>query len=145
MARLLVSFGMRRALWIRIVTAMWGIWLGVALTKPMMLHPCATHGGVAAQLVSMPEMPGMDGVDATHAGASHHGTPSQGTGTTCTCLSDCCCAPPVLAPVSASANLTGSDTVEYATIVPSCDASIPVATVPYAHPFANGPPVALSI
>ena len=140
---------MRRALWVRIVTAMWGIWLGVALTEPMMLRPCATHGGMAAQMIGMPTMPEMAGgmaaqSDAAHRTA-HHETPSQGSGTTCTCLSDCCCAPPVLVPVSARADLAASRTVEYATIAPSCDVSTPVAAVPYAHPFANGPPVALSI
>jgi hypothetical protein len=140
---------MRRALWIRIVTAMWGVWLGVALTEPMMLHPCATHGGSAAQMVGMPLMPDMDGGTAAQNSAAghtaHHEAPSQGTGTTCTCLSDCCCAPPVLVPVSARADVAGSSTVEYTAIAPSCDVNTPVAAVPYAHPFANGPPVALSI
>lgn len=136
---------MRRALWIRIVTAMWGVWLGVALTEPMMLHPCATHGDSTAQMVGMFAMPGMDGGTTAQSSAAHHEAPSQGSGTTCTCLSDCCCAPPVLVPVSARADIAGSETVEYATALPSCDVSTPVAMVPYAHPFANGPPVALSI
>jgi len=140
---------MRRALWIRVVTAMWGIWLGIALTEPMMLHPCAMHGGSAAQMVGMPAMPGMaDGITAQSGTAQHAGhndSPSQGSGTTCTCLSDCCCAPPVLVPVSARADAAVSRTVEYAAIAPSCDVSTPVAAVAYAHPFANGPPVALSV
>lgn len=144
---------MRRALWIRIVTAMWGLWLGVALTQPMMLHPCGVHGGSAMQMVHMAGMPGMD-AGATQDGATqdgaaaltdHHGTTSHGSDTTCTCLSDCCCAPPAVTPSSARADISGTATVEYATVGPSCDASTPAATVPYAHPFANGPPSSLSI
>jgi hypothetical protein len=111
----------------------------------MLLHPCATHGGTAAQMGAMPAMPPMDGAAATQSGAGHHGTQSHETGTTCTCLSDCCCAPPVLVPVSARANVAGNDTVEYSTVVPSCDVSIPAAMMPYAHPFAHGPPIAVSI
>jgi len=128
---------------------MWGIWLGIALTEPMMLHPCAMHGGSASQMVGMPAMPGMDGGITAQSGtaqhAGHNDSPSQGSGTTCTCLSDCCCAPPVLVPVSARADAAVSRTVEYAAIAPSCDVSTPVAAVAYAHPFANGPPVALSV
>jgi hypothetical protein len=136
---------MRRALWIRVVTAMWGIWLGVALSEPMALHPQATPGGSAAQMAGMPGMAGMSGADAAHTDAAHHGAPSQKTGTSCACLCDCCCVAPVVVPVSARTDLPAGDTAEYATIVPSCDVSIPAATMPYAHPFANGPPVALSI
>lgn len=132
---------MRRALWIRIVTAMWGVWLGVALTQPMMLHPCATHGGAAAQMTSMPDMDG--GASGAQSNATHHGAPSQGSSTTCTCLSDCCCAPPASVPVTAHSGILASGTVEYATVVPSCDAGVPSTATAYAHPFANGPPVAL--
>lgn len=141
LAILPVTYGMRRALWIRIVTAMWGVWLGVALTQPMMLHPCAAHGGPAAQMTGMPGM-SSDGSAAQNS-AMHHDAPAHGSSTTCTCLSDCCCAPPASVPVTAQSGAAVSRTVEYASVAPTCDESSPAAAVAYAHPFANGPPVAI--
>jgi hypothetical protein len=129
---------MRRALWIRIVTATWGLWLGVALSQPMMLQSCPMHSGHTVQDGAMAGMPGMAG--GTEGALAHHGTAPRDASTTCTCLSDCCCMQLVLTPTGAAGTISDGSAATYAAVAPACDAEAPVVAAPYALPFANGPP-----
>ena len=129
---------MRRPLWMRVVTAMWAVWLGVALSQPMALHPCATQS--SAQMANMPGMGGASGADL-----AHHGTPSHDAGKCCMCLRDCCCAPPVLAPSHSTADVPTARAAVHEAVVHACDTRGPAIAAPHSLPFANGPPASLSI
>lgn len=142
--RLHVDSGMQRSALSRVVTAMWGLWLAVALSVPMALHTCPAHGDRAIQMAAMAGMQGMADVSGGTANddAAHHTTPGQSSHSGCTCIGDCCCAPTVMTPSPAVAHVQVAADVEYADAQPSCDVDIRVAAPSFAHPFANGPPAA---
>jgi hypothetical protein len=134
---------MRHSPLVRIFTAVWGLWLGVALSEPMMLHPCATGVAGVSQAAPMAGMPASaDMMGVPHGDMSHHRVPASDA---TSCFSACCCAPSALAPPAARAHIRASTVVQRATAAPSCDGRAASEAMQHSQPFANGPPVARSI
>jgi len=125
----------------RVVTAVWAVWLGAALSKPMALHPMPMQS--AGAMAGMHEMPGMDqtqgGADLGADLVTDH-TPPHGSSTDCSRICNGCCAPPSIAPSSFATGIESRVLAPRPAIIIEADARGPAALPAYSHPFANGPP-----
>lgn len=120
-------------------------WLAFAMAEPPLLHACPMHGGASVH----------GGVQkADHAmrsdAASHHSSqrsnasrpePRDSESHDCTCLGQCCSAPPIGLPSArvALAGLTSSTLRD--TGLPQYEYVLVAAE--HTLPFQNGPPAAL--
>src|SRR5665213_394464 len=125
---------MRRSLWVRIVTAIWAVWLGTALATPMAMHPMQ----MAGQMAGMHGMPGMDQSAGSDVPTDH--MPSHGSSNDCSCICNCCCVPPAIAPSRVATGIETRLVAPQLAVPVNADARGPAALPPYSLPFANGPP-----
>jgi hypothetical protein len=128
---------MRRPLWLRLVIAVWAVWLGAMLAGPPELHACPVHGDHAAHQMSgadMAEMP------AHAAHPAHNGAPSHQSGTHCTCVGACCGAVPVAAPAAQVAEISVDEAIAVVPVAPLREDRATTVAPPHSLPFANGPP-----
>ncbi len=122
----------------RVVTAIWAVWLGAALSTPMAMHPMQMAGQSTAQMAGMHGMPGMDQLAGTDIPADH--MPSHGSSNDCSCICNCCCVPPAIAPSYASTGIESRLVAPHLAVAIIVDARGPAALPPHSLPFANGPP-----
>jgi hypothetical protein len=134
---------MRRSLSARILAAVWGVWLVVALTEPAALHACpmhdAAHGTMGHALEShgaaSHQHDGADDRPAHSSSRSHHSV--------CTCIGSCCAA--VADVLRAPAALTVVETIRTPTVVDRTPLIAFRPSVPeHVHPPSQGPPISLA-
>ena len=128
---------MHRPLWLRLVVAVWAVWLGAMLAGPPELHACPVHGDHAAHHMSGGDMADMP----AHAGyPAHDGAPSHHSGTRCTCVGACCSATPAAPPAAQVAEISIDELGAIVPIAPLLDVRASTVAPPHSLPFANGPP-----
>ena len=127
----------------RILTAIWAVWLGVALATPMAMHPVQIAGQSASQMAGMHGMPGMERLAGADIPADH--MPSHGSSNDCSCICNCCCVPPALAPSRPATGVEVRLVAPRLAVAISVDARGPAELPPYSLPFANGPPAAFPV
>lgn len=130
---------MTRSVWSRALALFVGLWFVAVSAGPELAHACPTHGHQAMAAL----LHGGNSTQGAGARVSHHGMANSESqphhGTQCTCLGQCCSAPPVALVAT---------TFALADVVTSAahDAGLPdYAYVPVAAehvlPLANGPPL----
>jgi hypothetical protein len=126
----------RHPLWYRVLVAIWGLLFTTALSEPAGAHTCPMHGGHAGHAMQV-------GSVAAHAGHEGHHAPAKQSSNTCTCLGQCCSAPPVALP-AASTELVAALVVD---VRAAEYGSVTTLVTRRAHslPFANGPPNSLAL
>ncbi|MFI5231640.1 MAG: hypothetical protein ACHQSE_03910 [Gemmatimonadales bacterium] len=134
---------MRRPLWLRVVIAVWAVWLGAMLAGPPGLHACPVHGDHAAHGMAgmagnagggMPDMAGMPSHSA------HHDIPGHQSNSRCTCIGACCSAAPVAPPAIQVEDIATVLPVAPARVALVRDARPTTAAPPHTLPFAIAPP-----
>ncbi len=134
------SFVRPRPVWLRALTALWGLWFAVALIEPAGIHQCPVHG-VGAQMGDMGDMSAMDmGAKPMAAEMAKADQPPHHAAS-CTCLS-LCYSSPAFVPPTAGAQLRDR-VVAIAASQNFADSPCRVLERPHALPFANGPPVSM--
>jgi hypothetical protein len=140
-----------RPVWLRALTALWGIWFATALTEPAGLLACPMHSGQTAMasgaVTHDNSAPAAHASMAGDARAGHGSTPTVAGNSapapadhhSCTCLGQCCSmaidalseGADVLLPMQASRIIR----------TPRPTAVAHIATpVEHSRPFAIGPP-----
>jgi len=140
-----IVFGVRRPLplWLRVVLPLWALWFTTALTEVGPLGSCLGHSHLSSA---------KSHASSGHAGHGSHAaaSPQASTHTTrvarageqhavCSCLGFCCCVPATALPEDERAALALE--LPAAAIAHWPGALVVIGRAPYAHPFANGPPV----
>jgi hypothetical protein len=126
-----IFHAMKRPVFSRTVTALWGVWFIAVLLGPATLHACPQHAAAS---------------HAGHAGMlaeSHHAAPEkpaqhQGVEHKCNCLSECC----AVAMVAPSTATLASAKVQVVRDEPACSSECTQSPARHEHaqPFSNGPP-----
>ncbi len=108
----------------------------VVVTEGGSLYACPVHAGTAIANAATTSH-AMHGGDVAPSAGEHQSKSHQ-----CACMGDCCTAAPA-APVTVRHALADVAIIDAlaATAVPAV--SLATGPVPYALPFANGPPVSL--
>ena len=128
----------------RVFTAVWAVWLGAALSKPLAMHPMAMQS--AGATAGMQGMRGMDHAPSAELPANQPGEtpaehmPSHGSNGDCSCICNCCCVPPAIAPSRPTTNIDCRVVAPHDAVAINVDTRASVALPPYSLPFANGPP-----
>lgn len=155
---------MIRPVWLRTLTALWGIWFATALTEPAGLLACPMHSGQAAMAsAAVADDNSAPAADVVVAGDEHaaHGSASAsprhdagssqalGSGSThapdpsghhsCTCLGQCCTMAIDALAARADVLLPAQASRVIRAPLPAVVASI-ATPVEHSRPFANGPP-----
>jgi hypothetical protein len=94
------------------------------------------HGGHAAHTAQA-------GAPAAHGAHEGHHAPAKQSSKACTCLGQCCSAPPVAIP-SIPTEFVAARIVDVR-VITFGDFTTPVARRAYSLPFANGPPNKLAL
>lgn len=154
---------MIRPVWLRTLTALWGIWFATALTEPAGLLACPMHSGQAAMAPAA--VADEDAAPATldvAAGDEHaaHGSASASLGHaagasqtrggatrtpdpsghhSCTCLGQCCTMAIDALAERADVLLPAPASRVIRTRLPAVVAFV-ATPVEHSRPFANGPP-----
>ena len=127
---------MRRSLWNRTLSALFAVWIALALGDAAFTHPhCPMHDGPQPSAT-----PGSGAHMGGHGSHSDRGAPEPGGHHLCTCIGACSASTGAIALV-APAELP---TVVIAFVGGAAPArgeiSPPAARAPFTLPFANGPP-----
>jgi hypothetical protein len=146
LARFTYSSRVQRPIWYRVLIAVWGLWFVTALSDVGGVHSCPMHGNHAAHVGHAVALSNghAGGAHQTQSAANgHHGAPSSPTDhskTTCTCFGSCCGATAINVPAQPAA--LPVEVIVDVDVALHRDATTTGLRRAYAHPFANGPPVA---
>ncbi|HEY2065632.1 MAG TPA: hypothetical protein VGG84_06705 [Gemmatimonadaceae bacterium] len=128
---------MRHSALARVLSAIWGAWLLVALMEPAALHTCPMHDMVHG---------GMSHAAATHAHDADDGpahSSSRSHHSVCTCIGSCCAA--VVNALGAPPVLTVAETVRQPIVAIYSRLTAYRPSPPeHARPPSQGPPVSLA-
>jgi hypothetical protein len=137
---------MHRSLWNRTLSAIFAVWLALAMGDAGFAHPhCPMHDG---PLPAAPSGSGMHtGGHASHGehgapghGAPEHGAPENGGHHLCTCIG-ACSASAGAAAIAEPAELPAAVIAFVSGATPERDETrAPAGRAPFSLPFANGPP-----
>jgi len=128
------SISVRRSVLLRLITSAWALWFGVVFAVPAALPPCPAHGAHVGHHMATDASPG----------SAHHGAPTHESHDACTCLGACCSAPVVAFVLGAPAELPAVRVTTQPSRRRFPDAPSSRSVVRYSHPYANGPPAAIT-
>lgn len=142
---------MIRPVWLRALTALWGIWFATALTEPAGLLACPMHSGqsaMASATVAQDDLAPADHERAAGNDHAGHGSaqslagesaPAPAGHHSCTCLGQCCTMAIDALAERADVLLPAPASRVIRTRLPAVVAFV-ATPVEHSRPFANGPP-----
>lgn len=127
---------MRRPLWTRTLSAIFAIWLALALGDAGFAHPhCPMHDGPVPSAAS-----GSSGHQGGHAAHGDHGAPEPGSHHLCTCIGACSASSGAIAPAEPTELPTAVIAFVSRATPDRGEILAPASRPPFTLPFANGPP-----